>query len=70
MVSMLILEYILKEDRDLFTAFVRELRVRMNEEGYLVSVALAPKTSAEQPGLYMREKIMEDLVRRQIRCFL
>ena len=35
-------EYILKEDRDLFTAFVRELRVRMNEEGYLVSVALAP----------------------------
>ena len=44
-------EYILKEDRDLFTAFVRELRVRMNEEGYLVSVALAPKTSAEQPGL-------------------
>ena len=49
-------EYILKEDRDLFTAFVRELRVRMNEEGYLVSVALAPKTSAEQPGLLYEGK--------------
>lgn len=46
----------MKEDRDLFTAFVRELRVRMNEEGYLVSVALAPKTSAEQPGLLYEGK--------------
>ena len=49
-------EYILKEDRDLFTAFVRELRIRMNEEGYLVSVALAPKTSADQPGLLYEGK--------------
>ena len=35
-------EYILAEDRDLFTAFVAELRDRMNQEGYIVSVALAP----------------------------
>ena len=51
----------MKEDRDLFTAFVRELRVRMNEEGYLVSVALAPKTSAEQPGLLYEGKDYEGL---------
>lgn len=49
-------EYILAEDRDLFTAFVAELRQRMNGEGYRVSVALAPKTSADQPGLLYEGK--------------
>lgn len=49
-------EYILAEDRDLFTSFVRELRVAMNEAGYTVSVALAPKTSADQPGLLYQGK--------------
>lgn len=49
-------EYILAEDRDLFTAFVAELRNRMNEEDYTVSVALAPKTSADQKGLLYEGK--------------
>lgn len=49
-------EFILAEDRDLFTAFVAELRQRMNAEGYRVSVALAPKTSADQPGLLYEGK--------------
>lgn len=49
-------EYILAEDRDLFTSFVADLRVRMNESGYVVSVALAPKTSADQPGLLYEGK--------------
>ena len=49
-------EYILAEDRDLFTAFVRELRRRMNDAGYTVSVALAPKTSADQKGLLYEGK--------------
>lgn len=49
-------EYILAEDRDLFTSFVAELRIRMNEAGYVVSVALAPKTSADQPGLLYEGK--------------
>lgn len=49
-------EYILAEDRDLFTSFVAELRQRMNEAGYMVSVALAPKTSADQPGLLYEGK--------------
>ncbi|MCH5266690.1 MAG: LysM peptidoglycan-binding domain-containing protein [Lachnospiraceae bacterium] len=49
-------EYILAEDRDLFTAFVAELRNRMNQVGYTVSVALAPKTSAGQQGLLYEGK--------------
>lgn len=49
-------EYILAEDRDLFTSFVADLRVRMNASGYVVSVALAPKTSADQPGLLYEGK--------------
>ena len=49
-------EYILAEDRDLFTSFVAELRRRMNAAGYVVSVALAPKTSADQQGLLYEGK--------------
>ncbi|MCM1466522.1 MAG: LysM peptidoglycan-binding domain-containing protein [Alistipes sp.] len=44
-------EYIKQEDRDLFTAFVLELHNRLSAEGYTVSVDLAPKTYADQPGL-------------------
>lgn len=44
-------EYILPEDRVGYAEFVGRLRERMNVEGYQVSVALAPKTSADQPGL-------------------
>ena len=49
-------EYILSEDRDLFTAFVAELTEQMNQNGYRVSVALAPKTSADQKGLLYEGK--------------
>lgn len=49
-------EYILPEDRDLFTSFVGMLREKMNANGYGVSVALAPKTSADQPGLLYEGK--------------
>lgn len=44
-------EYILPEDRDAFTAFVWQVADTMRENGYHTSVALAPKTSADQPGL-------------------
>lgn len=44
-------EYILAEDREAYAAFVARLREIMNRDGYKVSVALAPKTSADQPGL-------------------
>lgn len=49
-------EYILAEDRDAFTAFVREVAETMRENGYHTSVALAPKTSTEQRGLLYEGK--------------
>lgn len=44
-------EYILPEDREPYVVFIGRLRSVMNGEGFPVSVALAPKTSADQPGL-------------------
>jgi len=49
-------EFILAEDRDTFTGFVAEVTERLNQYGYEVSVALAPKTSAEQKGLLYEGK--------------
>lgn len=49
-------EYIFAEDRDAFTTFVAELTETMNANGYEVSVALAPKTSATQRGLLYEGK--------------
>lgn len=49
-------EYIKAEDRNAFTAFVGEAAERMHELGFQVSVALAPKTSADQPGLLYEGK--------------
>ncbi len=45
-------EYILPENRESYAAFVGNLREAMSREGYQVSVALAPKTSGEQKGLF------------------
>ncbi len=44
-------EYILAEDRDAYSAFVGKVTNRLNAEGFIVMVALAPKTSSDQPGL-------------------
>ena len=49
-------EYILAEDRDYFTDFVRNVTETMNDNGYTVSVALAPKTSSVQRGLLYEGK--------------
>jgi len=49
-------EYILAEDRDAFSAFVRQVAETMREAGYHTSVALAPKTSSEQTGLLYEGK--------------
>lgn len=49
-------EYILPEDRDYFTEFVRVCTASMHQAGYTLSVALAPKTSADQPGLLYEGK--------------
>lgn len=49
-------EYILAEDRDAFTAFVRRVAEAMREIGKQTSVALAPKQSADQKGLLYEGK--------------
>ena len=49
-------EYILASDRDAFTAFVEQVAMTMRANGYHTSVALAPKTSAEQRGLLYEGK--------------
>ena len=49
-------EFILAEDRDAFTAFVGQVADSMRVNGYHTSVALAPKTSADQQGLLYEGK--------------
>lgn len=44
-------EFIKAEDGPGYANFVQKLREQMNEQGYVVTVALAPKTSADMPGL-------------------
>lgn len=44
-------EYIMADDRLAYAVFVRRATEIMNQFGYQVTIALAPKTSADQPGL-------------------
>lgn len=44
-------EFVFAEDALPYAAFIRALAQRLNPLGYPVIVALAPKTSADQPGL-------------------
>ena len=49
-------EYIKAQDRQTFVDFVAITTERMNQNGYTVSIDLAPKTSADQPGLLYEGK--------------
>ena len=49
-------EYILADDRQAFVDFVVYMREAVNALGYPVSVALAPKSSADQQGLLYEGK--------------
>lgn len=49
-------EFIQRQGRDAFTAFVNELAAALRPYGYTTTVALAPKTSANQPGLLYEGK--------------
>lgn len=49
-------EYVLAEDRVAFAQFVTDVRIAINALGYPVTVALAPKTSDDQPGLLYEGK--------------
>lgn len=63
-------EYILAEDRDLFTAFVRDVTLMMEELGGEVTVDLAPKTSADQPGVLYEGKDYPALGEAATRVFV
>ena len=56
-------EYIKAEDREAFVRFVERAMEKMNEQGFTVSVDLAPKTSADQSGLLYEGKDYEALGR-------
>jgi spore germination protein len=43
-------EYLRPEDREAYNRFLRKAKQRFNQEGWLLSTALAPKTSADQKG--------------------
>ena len=49
-------EYILAQDRNAFVDFVAYMQESISALGYLTSVALAPKTSDNQPGLLYEGK--------------
>lgn len=49
-------EYILPQDRVAYADFVTNVRAQAAPRGYFVSVALAPKTSADQKGLLYEGK--------------
>jgi spore germination protein len=44
------MEYLRPQDRDAYNQFLRKAKNRFNQEGWLLSTALAPKTSAGQKG--------------------
>ena len=44
-------EYVYEDDKDKYVELVRKAAEKLRPEGYIVTVALAPKTSADQPGL-------------------
>ena len=44
-------EFVAPEDREAYNAFLRKAKDRFTQAGLLLSTALAPKTSATQPGL-------------------
>lgn len=44
-------EYIYPDDREAYIAFIENVTTKLNAEGFQVMVALAPKISADQPGL-------------------
>ncbi|KUO95409.1 glycosyl hydrolase family 18 protein [Ferroacidibacillus organovorans] len=44
-------EYLYPQDKDAYNVFLRKVAARIHQAGFLLSTALAPKTSAHQQGL-------------------
>ncbi|MBP2243356.1 spore germination protein [Cytobacillus eiseniae] len=45
-------EFLRPADREAYNQFLRKAKARFRQEGWLISTALAPKTRADQPGLW------------------
>lgn len=45
-------EFLRPADREAYNQFLRKAKARFNQYGWLLSTALAPKTRADQPGLW------------------
>lgn len=45
-------EFLRPQDREAYNTFLRRAKQRFNQEGWLLSTALAPKTRRDQPGLW------------------
>lgn len=43
-------EYVYLSDRENYNRFLRKLKERLNEDGYILTTAVAPKISGNQPG--------------------
>lgn len=43
-------EFLRPEDKEAYNQFLRKAKARFQQEGWLISTALAPKTRADQPG--------------------
>lgn len=46
------MEFLPPENREDYNSFLRKAKARLSQEGFLMSTALAPKTSAEQVGAW------------------
>ncbi len=44
------MEYLPPEEKENYLKFLRKAKIRLSKEGFLISAALAPKTSSEQKG--------------------
>ncbi|MDD3999512.1 MAG: glycosyl hydrolase family 18 protein [Bacilli bacterium] len=45
------LEYLYPKDREAYNNFLKVLRDRLHQEGFILTIAIAPKTSVDQEGL-------------------
>jgi spore germination protein len=44
-------EYVLPQDREAYNSFLESIADRLHDEGFFLSTSLAPKLSADQPGI-------------------
>lgn len=64
------MEYLRPQDREAYNQFLRKAKARFSQEGWLLSTALAPKTSADQKENGMKDMITRHTVKLLISLLL